>query len=459
MVDAGRVRPGLPASLVLGLVLTAVQTAAIRYVFVTRDLPPSWVWLVDFGVTIAAGTLCALGASELAQRNTGAARRGLQLASAGWLLGVALDLAWRVMTTLALIPDARLEPWRIAFGYGWCLAAWLPPVGLVIATRGGRRAVAAVCLGLVVVSVRPPFAWRWLALGRVGSEVFHGACATAVLALIAGLAATLAWAPVVVEPSRGAAGLRRVAAALRLRVIAELAGVVAALLEIAHPYSAAALMVRKLCWIGGTAVSTIALVWLSRGLLEAARGAQSLRGTLVTAGATLLWCGAVSLAIAVNLYGALYGTGTSFQWKDAEALLALPLPLVAAVGLVMVVLAAAGLATPRPVLDPHPQDVPPHEQVTSGFTRFAARFERERSSRAAGGPLWIVGLIFASLAIQHYLASEHSSNAARDLAVLAGSTCTVVALLLLAALCRRAAAAVDGGQSGLPQARVVTEAR
>lgn len=443
----------------LGLVLTAVQTAAIRYLIITRDLPPSWVWLVDFGVNIAARALCVLGASELAQRHAGAARRGLQLASAGWLLGVTLDVAWRVITTLELVPDARLEPWRIAFNYGWCLAAWLPPVGLVIATRGGRRAAAAVCLGLVVVTVRPPFAWRWLELGGLGGKVFHGACATAVLALIAGLATTLAQAPAVIEPSREAAGLRRAAAALRLRVIAELVGVIFALLEIEHPHGAAALVVRKLCWISGTAISTVALVWLARGLLEAARGAQSLRGTLVTAGATLLWCGAVSFAIAVNLYGALYGTGNSFHWKEAEALMPLPLPLVAAVGLVMVVIAAAGLAAPRPVLDPHPQDVPPHEQVTSGFTRFAARFERERSSRTAGSPPWIVGLIFASLAIQHYLVSEDSSKATRDLAVLAGSTCTIVALLLLAALCRRAAGTVDGGQSGLPQARVVTEAR
>jgi hypothetical protein len=448
MDDAIRGRRGLPLSLVIGLALAALSAVVFRYVYLASELPRAWMFTIEFSADVTSGVLCAVGTSELAQRNTGAARLGLRLASLGWWVMAAVDLSWRVFVALESVALWN-ETWRAVCSYTSTAGAWLPAVGLVVATRRRNRALAIVGLAFTMVGHVPRFAWGWGGLGRVGAAVLHGGSVIIALAWFAGLAASLAREPAGAESDRAAAGLDRSAAALRLLVVAGFLGTSVLLVEIAHPYGYAASAVQKLGSVSGAAITMAALFLLARGLLGAARG-ESSRGALVAAATIALWCGAIACVITFQLYGAFYGDGSGYRMTELEALSRFWLPLVTAAGLGLVTLATDALATPRATAEP-PQD----EIATPGIARFGERFERERANRQGSDRrIWIIFLLFASPAISYWLSTDRSSIGSQGLAVIIAFGCSAAAWLLLASLCRRAAAVIARDRR-IPEARVV----
>jgi hypothetical protein len=445
--------PALPPALRLGLGLALVQTAVMTIygaMLVGRHGLPAWLSLASLGAAATRQALCAYGAAELAQRHTGIQRRGLQLASAGWLAAFVLRFAWlAAFVLLRSSGPVRGDVWVTVEQYSGFAVELLPAVGLAIAMAPPVRA-----LGLVIVAVShlPPFATRaiggWLALDGPDRQVLDGTLALFGFLMIATLAVMHAPATPMPEPGRAATGLRRATVALQIWRIAVIVGTAPMLLALASRGDDAHGLY-KLAVVAATAIHAGAFGWLAFGLLGAARDGELARTRLAVAGAASLWCGAVMLAQCLFSYDALYGSGNHWTRGFAGAL-ALGLPLVALVG---VAILASELGS---FVAWHRQEPLGADEASSAFAGSSARRREQQLRRDATGHLvWIILLMLASAVIEGFLLPNAGSENRAALLMLLAAGCSLVALTLLVRLCTEAAA-VFARAPGLPVARIVS---
>jgi hypothetical protein len=443
----------LPPPLVLGLGLAVVELAVTAVaIHVGKYGPPLWVSLANLGIGAAASALCASGAAELAQRHTGTQRAGLQIAAAAWFAGLALQLLWLGVSVFRRYPwSATDEMWIAVEHYSWFAAELSPIIGWAVAAARRHRTLAGAGVVIAVMSHPPPFVidaiWTRLALDYQNRTLGHCVLSLLGLVLIAVIAVTLAPATTMPAPGRAAVGLRRAAAALRIRLIAVIAGTLttmAALTNLGH----GAFAVYKFMLVGGAAINAGAFSWLAFGLLDAARDGALARARLVIAGATALWCSAVAVAQLMFGYAAMYGTGDGWTRGQVDVL-ALGAPLVSLLG-VWILAAELG-----PIVAAH-RLCPPGEDAPAGpFAGFTARHREEQLRRDPTGRLvWIVLLMLTSVVIQAWLLPKADTRSTTEWLLIMTGGCSVVALTMIARLCSTAAEAFDR-EPGLPSARVI----
>jgi hypothetical protein len=454
MDDERRGWRALPPPLVLALGLTAVQTVVMvvyGVVFEGQYGPPIWVSFANRGAEATENALYAYGAAMLAQRHTGAQRRGLQIAAAAWFAALVLPFGWLAMSVLVWSPwPAREDTWIAVESYSWFAVDLLPAVGLAVATLRRHRVLALASIVIAAVSHPPPFAARairgWLALGHQGGRLFWATLALLGLATIAALITTLAPATTMPEPARAAVGLRRAITGLRIQMLAVIVGTFPILFATANHGRGFSLFDLELVTIA--AINTAASGWLAVGLLGAARDRALARTKLVVAGAAALWCGAVMLTQLVFLYAALYGASGDWSRVDANTLTR-EVPLVALAGAALL---AAALG---PFVARYRQEAPGTTEETTAFAGLAARAREDQLRRDQRGPLpWIIVLMLASAVIEGWLMTSTTSLVKAEALTLVSAVCSLVALAMIARLCRDAAAALDR-EPGLPAARLV----
>lgn len=445
--------PALPPALRLGLGLALVQTAVMTIygaMLVGRHGPPPWLLLASLGAAATRQALCAYGAAELAQRHTGIQRRGLQLASAGWLAAFVLRFGWLAASVLLRSSGpVRGDVWVTVEQYSGFAVELLPAVGLAIAMAPPVRA-----LGLVIVAVShlPPFATRaiggWLALDRPDRQVLDGTLALFGFLMIATLAVMHAPATPMPEPGRATVGLRRATVGLQIWRIAVIVGTAPMLLALASR-GGGAVALYQLALVGGTAIHAGAFGWLALGLLGAARDGELARARLVVAGAASLWCGAVMLVQLVFRYAAAYGSGDGWGRAFGDAL-ALGVPLIALAS-VAILASEIGSFVAWHRQEPHGAD-----EASGAFAGSAARRREEQLRRdATGRAVWIILLMLASAAIQGLILPDAGARDHAALLMLLAGGCSLVALTLLVRLCTEAAAVFERAP-GLPVARIVS---
>jgi hypothetical protein len=463
MNDERRGWRALPPPLGLGLGLIAVQTvvmAAYTAVFAGPYGAPPSVWISNLGVDAAGSALCAYGAAELAQRSTGTERRGLQIASTAWLAALVMQFVGLGAFVLLRSPwSDHDDGWVTLDGYLWFVIQALPGVGLAVATGRRHRVLALVAGVIAVASHPPPFVlralWRLPALAGRPIQLLTATLALLGLVMVAVLVVRLA--PVITMPAQGraAAALRRAAVALRIWMIAVIAGTVPLLLGL-QGHGAGAFALYKLGLVGGAALHAGASGWLAFGLLGAARAGGLSRGKLVVAGAASLWCGGVMLTKLVFLYASLYGSRGRGSQPDHETL-ALAVPLVALAGIAMFA-TEIGSFVGWYRQQPSGNGEFGKDEAIGAFAGLAARHREEQLRRdATGNVVWIILLMLASAGIQGWISRGTASTDPGDhmrLLMVMAAGCSLVALRLIARLCSEAAQAFDR-QPDLPAARVV----
>jgi hypothetical protein len=454
MDEARRGWRALPPPLMLGFGLSALQTVVMTLssvVVVDWYNPPAWLSLARFGAEATERALFAYGAVQLAQRHTGVARRGLQLAAAAWLAAVLLQF---VSLGVSILYEAlwteRDNLWITVERHSRFAVAVLPTVGLAIAAMRRHRALAVVSGVITVAAHLPPFAiraiWDWLALGYHGRSLLSAGLSLLELALIAALAVRLAPVTTMPEPGHAAAGLQRAVVGLRIRMLAVVVGTFPILFAMSSR-GGTAFALYKVTLVGSTVVHATAFCWLGRGLLDAAREGGLSRARLAIAGAASLWCGAVVLAQLIFGYGTMYGSADRELHAFVDALV-LGVPLVEVIG-VATLTAELGAFVARHW---HAQEEAARSGAVAGL---AARHRDEQLRRDASGQLgWIIVPMLASAVIRGWILPHTTSRGAAEFLTLVAAGCALVALVTVARLCSDALAVLERAP-GVPAARVV----
>ena len=380
------------------------------------------VMLVWSGIAMASAVLAMFGAFELASRSTGTARTGLQVAAwssfATLVLGVIFELYFELVPHVPQwLVDVDMYVWfalDLVIAIGWTLAALR------------HRAIAAAAITVAVLcglpshvydAVLPGNGFGWL---RIVFSALH-------LLALGALVVTAARGKAIVDPARGARGLRIVAGSMTLRVLTAVLGALA-LGFAAMSTGAGGGDALKLGLVGAAAIGVIAQAVLACGLLDAARAAvpELGRWPLVAAAAASAWTAGVGLRQLTALYVALYRVDPGDAVETAQAL-PVAIALVTCIALIALVIALGAFARRRSDAD----------LSVEVFGRGAPSIV-----------LWLASLGVTTWAI------PTATSARRILLVGLAAIAMLAATLLLASLCRRVADVVRGSTT-LPGARVI----
>jgi hypothetical protein len=442
MSEAGRGWRVLPAPLLLGLCLRAahvVGTMLLTVLYQLRDHspfegPPSWTELVQFGTDVTASTLLAYGAIELARRHTTGARRAVQIAAFGWVAMVVLALVWFSSVSIGSYSLDFEEEHRITLQrHAWYAAIWLPIIGLAVGAWLRRhRAIAVGSLAVILLVHPPSLVWRLSALGYRTAVVLSLVSTAVQFVVLVVLAMTLAahtTAPP--EPEHAPRGLRRAAMALRFRVIAAVVAGLIGIFAVSQARHTSTTM-NGFAAVAGAAITCVAFGWLAVGVLGASRGLSGERYRLAFAGATSMWCCAVTSAKLLCLYKLVYGTGV----RNADRIvgrLTFVVPLLEIVSLAVLITTIAAVASERGLMK-----------------LYEDAFSRKIS---------IVFMLLVADTIQVWgmpIALEGSPGLAL-LAMFVVLICWISALSMASQLCRTAAEALEQ-EPTLPSARLLESA-
>jgi len=235
-------------------------------------------------------------------------------------------------------------------------------------------------------------------------------------------------------PETATAGLRTIASALWLRVIAACGVAGLTLLLMLGKPGEGAVGVLKLAMISGAVINAISVAMMTRGALAASRSgiADLPRTPLVLAAAAAVWCLGVALSQLPHMYRMLYGDhdeyGSGHDSQDYVQALALTVPLVATGAVAAVAAAIGGFASRRGL-----------EQLRS-----------EAQGKGAG----FVALMLGSIAVQAWLLPKADSLGSFAFLTLCAAACGLFATVLMARLCTLAADSLHA-TPGLPSAKVV----
>lgn len=427
----------LPPTLLIALAIEVVWifTFGMRALFTDpRDYSIA-LNLASSGMFVVIYVLGIAGFLELAGRTTGRTRIGLRVVAAGFALGLADMGFWIVFSYVQ--PHWSIEKIGLVQQWSWFVLNLLPVLGLVIATFDRDRRAAVI--GLVVLLIadplpplaQPMYGWlgdSWKAM--IGLE--NGLRLVEVILMFV-LARLVADGEPVRARDIASSGLRTIASALWLRVIAAVGVSGLTLMLMLGSSGEGSMGVLKLAMLSGAVINAISVAMMVRGALAASRGGvvDLPRTPLVLAAGGALWCLGVALHQLPFTYRMLYGDHDDFSFsgshdtQDYAQALALTMPLVATGAIAAVAAGIAGFAGRRGL-----------EQLRD-----------EAQGKGAG----FVGLMLASIAIQAWLLPKADTRASFAMMTIGAAVLALWATVLMARLCALAADSLHA-EPGLPTA-------
>jgi hypothetical protein len=410
----------LPPTLLAALGLDILVTAVGALLTLVHSMDSSVrVQLAFNGVDIVTYVLGIAGFVELARRRTGIERTGLHITIGAFALGIATMVFWQIVTFVQ--PHWSDHTWTLLSRWGYLPISFLPTFGLVIASsRRNRRGAAAAFVLLLVAAPIPPVAQKlygwiggWRAMVTV-EDVMHISLAVAMLLL----STLLSDGEPARNPEEATSGLRTIASALWLRVIAAVTVTGLTLMLMMGSAGEGSVGILKLAMFSGAIVNAISFVMLAYGALAAVRSAvpDLPRWPVVAAAAGATWCLGVVAYQLPYTYRLLYGShdyGFASGPQEYVQALSLAVPLVATGAIAVIAAAIGGFAGRR------------------GLEQLRA----DAQAKGAG----FVGLMLASIAIEAWLLPKADA---------------LWATVLMARLCATAAESLNADPP-LPTAKVI----
>ena len=427
----------LPPTLLLALGLEIVATIVFAVWFIQHDIGDSTTRMdmVFDGAGVASSVLAIAGFLELARRTTGRASLGLRIAAGGYAVGLAIIAFWQGVVYVQ--PQWGSDTFDLLGRWGWFAADVLQILGVVIACSQRHRMAALAGVGVLLVGVPVPPLARVMygSLGGWKAAILlqHTLHAGVTLAILV-LAARLAGGDSPRAPDAATAGLRIVATALWLRVIAAITVAGLTLLLVLGKAGEGSAGVLKLAMMSGAIVSAISLVLVARGALGAARSgiADLPRWPFVASAAGTLWCLGVGLCQLPYTYRLLYSSQHDYGFTDSTQdilqALSVAVPLVALGAITIIATAISGFAARR------------------GLDQLRAE------AQGKGTAFFLLMLL--SIAVQSWLLPDAGSLGSFGMFTLAASVAALLATVQMARLCTLAADSLHA-EPPLPKATVV----
>ena len=425
----------LPPALVCGLAIRIVAALGlgVARLLTSADSFPVRFFLASDGLYVAADVLALVGFLELASRTSGRVRTGLNIAAVASALGLLDTVFWLCVDYFQ--PHGS---WIGTLGeYTWFALALMLVAGVAVAAsvRSPKAAIAGILVELVCNPV-PPLAnrmWHGLSSYKLSISLMHGLqLAQAITVVVLVMFAADDREPAR-SPQAAVDGLRVIASALWLRVIAAVGVAGLTLLLMLGHAGEGALGVLKLAMISGAVINLISLAMLARGAIGVlgAAVAELPSWPIAACAAGTLWCLGVALHQLPYTYRMLYGSHESDSFgflPDAQQYvqaLALAVPLVATAAIAVIATAIAGFASRR------------------GLEQLRAE--------AQGKGFGFVALMLGTVAVQQWLVPKADSLGGFAFMTLLAAGAGLAATVMMARLCTRAADSVHA-EPGLPTA-------
>jgi hypothetical protein len=341
--------------LALGIELVATVTYIVWVLTHSIDSNPLRMSLVFEGASLATYVLAIAGLLELARATTGREALGLRITAGGFALGLAMMAFWEVVVFVQ--PHWSETTWDLLSKWANFAVDATPVIGLIVATSARHRtaAIAGVVVLLVGVPL-PPLAklmYGWVSGWKTTLAVHHGLHAAVTIATLA-LVARVAGGESTRAPDAATTGLRTIASALWLRVIAAVTVAGLTMLLVVGRAGEGSTGVLKLAMMSGAVVNVISLIMLARGALATARShiADMPRWPLVASAAGTLWCLGVGIYQLPYTYRLLYGDHESYSFSGSDTqevlqALSVAVPLVALGAIAVIATAIGGFAARR----------------------------------------------------------------------------------------------------------------
>lgn len=313
----------MPPTLIVGCLLACVNSAMTvvfrRLVESSGMAWPSWPLAIAVGCLLGSQVLFGHGMFALASRHHGAVRRCLQASGVAWWV----LLLWGCARYLS---NAFFTDNLVMLSF----VVWLAPVTASAAAlwfarrRGAALATIALNAALMALSVR---GWSWMPFSA--QRAFFVAVSIATIALLGGLGV-----PALAEPERGRRALRRVASGMWIGVIAAIQWALTTLIET----SRFGYFHRDVLDMGRVASAVFAassLGWCAWGALDAARGLVNEQRRLAIAAGAMVWCAAIAVIQALNLYLRTYRGGQDLRFLHESLTFAAPAVFVLGLGMLL----------------------------------------------------------------------------------------------------------------------------
>ncbi|MEO6775947.1 MAG: hypothetical protein ABI467_23500 [Kofleriaceae bacterium] len=426
----------LPHALVLGLGLEIAFSVAYLIVMVTsREAMFGATWpAVANGIDVASHVLIGAGALYFARAAAGRAATGAKLVAAGQLGMLVMLGCWLAIAQWHPAGYDRVLAWIAYLRYAQSIVVLATAVGFALIARP-----SAVSLALPIVAIAGvplPVVGRWLYAG-VDSVMFAYVIQMLPFIVLAGLSIVAVWSrrDELAEPPRPGAGQAFTAAsnALWLRVIAAVSLAAFGFLVGFTRTDEAARLLRAVMLLAPLC-DAIALVLFARALLALARTAIAPWWLTASAAFALAAVGMIATRV-TSLYALFYGDRGSGSTADdpsviTNGLVAQLVPLVAAIGIALVLIAVARLARERA-----DDDVRENVVIRTGV---------------------FVALIVGAMLMAHFTTNWLSEGAgAAAIALLSIAGATLYALTIAAKLCAQGAELVARDPVTLPAAKLV----
>lgn len=431
----------LPPALLLALVLEVIATVLYVAWMVTHDIRnyPSWLNLSLEGASLVTNVLAISGLLELARQRTGREALGLRIAAAGFGLALAMMAFWQAV--IYVQPHWGDHTLGLLSRWGWFASNALPLIGLVVATSERHRTAAIAGIVVLLVAGPPPpladamYRWmfKWIHGWSMNLAIQHALHATGTISSLV-LLGMLARGESPHAPDAATTGLRTIASALWLRVIAAVTVAGLTMMLVLGRASEGSISILKLATMSGAIVSIVSLIMIARGALAITRSgiADLPRWPLVASAAGTLWCLGVALCQLPYNYRMLYGNRDAYGFggDTPEVLQALTVavPLVALGAIAVIATAIAGFAARR------------------GLDQLRAE--------AQGKGMAFVGLTLATIALQTWLLPKADSAGSFVFMTLVVAVAALWATAQMARLCALAADS-SHAEPGLPKATLV----
>ena len=428
----------LPHVLVVGLILeTAFSLMFLVAALVSNDalFSPNWS-MVQNGIDVAAHVLVAAGALELARSLSGRAAIGAKLVAAAQAALVVMVAFW---IGLELWSTSDFDTMWKVFSVARYVHSFLTLTVAVGFALVARPLGVTIALPIVaVVGVPLPVIGRWIYADHIHSQTAAIVLETAPYVVLAALQLVAAWSRrdelVAMPAPDGAAAFTRASKALWLRVISALS-LAGFTFMVGLSRSTDAVGLLRAVMLLAPLVDAFALVLFARALIALARTAIA-PWLLTTAAAFALATTGMLAARVAKLYDMFYGhhRDSFYGMESREPMLgsfsAQIVPLVAGVGIALVLLVVAKLARERNL-----EDVRENVTIRTGV---------------------FVALMIGSMLMTHFLnvsATGETGLAVFMLLAIAGAS--LYALTIAAKLCAQGADLVARDPAGLPAAKVV----
>jgi hypothetical protein len=398
--------------------------------------------LASEGLFLAAHVLGTAGFLELAGRTRGRTAAGLRIAAVGFLVALAIVVFWYLVNFFQPQWSRTLE---VASTWSWFALILLQVLGVAIATVD-RHPRAAV-IGLVVMLITdplPPIAkmmYGWIGDSWKAVTVLENGLRLVVVIVLFVLVRLVADGEPARAPNAASTGLRTIASALWLRVIAAVG--VAGLTLLAMPTSPGegAVGILKLATLSSAVINAISVALMARGALAASRAgnADLPRTPYVLAAGGAVWCAGVGVYQLPYVYRMLYGAHNNgyflgmFNTADPTTT-----GYATALALLVSLVATGAMGV-----------------IATGISAFAGRRGLEGlRTEAVNKGIGFVALSLTSIAAQQWLLPRANTLGMAAFTTIAAAGCALAGTVMMARLCTFAADSLTD-EPGLPMAKIV----